>query len=78
MPTAREKPVIAIAIRGLCIWGMCILAVMTVAPWSISAAEKEIRGRAVVLSGNLISIKNRTVRLFAIEAPRREQTCRIY
>ena len=72
MPVVRQRPLL-IGTKLL----VSVLWVILHLFSSALAANEEINGRAQVLSGNLILIGGKTVRLFGIQAPQLDQICRI-
>lgn len=52
------------------------LSVGVAAGWSVPALADELNGPAEVIDGNSIAIGGRAVRLFGIDAPDEDQTCR--
>ena len=72
MPVVRQRPLL-IGMKLL----VSVLWVILHLFSSALAANEEINGRAQVLSGNLILIGGKTVRLFGIQAPQLDQICRI-
>ena len=72
MPIVRQRPfLIGTALFIVPLWGLLYLFSTAM------AANKEINGRAQVLSANLILIKGKTIRLFGVHAPQLDQICKI-